>query len=290
MPARTVFRSIKNPELSVVIPSYDGDRGGNLSKLVDDLKAQTYKSLEIIVSAGEFPNGHARNVGVALASSSSKYYAFFDDDVRLGHEDVLKNFIVALSDPRIGLVGASQLPPIGSSWKQIWLGYDLAKAKFKIQKETVDTEMATHAGMACRRLVWEEMGGESDTLITGTDTDLRDRLRMSDYRVVVIHKTWVYHPLPNSFRKVLISAARNGKHQVAYRRKHGFQDGVLKPFKDIKSSSDFFLAVFREVMLFLPHIFISNSAPKIGFRPINALFRLVMVISYSHRLLKDKDI
>jgi GT2 family glycosyltransferase len=274
--------------MTIVIPSLDGVRGGNLQRLLGDLLAQTYKSIEIIVSIDETPNGHARNVGIKLASPSSKYYAFFDDDVRLGTPDVLDNFVKAMQDLQLGLVGASQLPPDNSSWKQRWIAYDLSKAKFPVQDRIVDTEMATHAGMACRRIVWEQMGGESDHLITGTDTDLRERLRASGYRVVVVPYTWVYHPLPTSFRAVLRAAIRNGRHQLTYRKEHGFQIAFLKPFKKIESGVDLLIAISREALIFIPHVFMSNSKPKLGFRPLNALFRLLMVTAYSVTAYQDE--
>lgn len=287
MPARHLYSCGDAPEMTIVIPSLDGARGGNLDRLLGDLLAQSYKPIEVIVSIGETPNGHARNVGIELASPSSKYYAFFDDDVRLGTPEVLCNFVKAMQDVQLGLVGASQLPPDDSSWRQKWIAYDLSKAKFPVQDRVVDTEMATHAGMACRRIVWEQMGGESDHLVTGTDTDLRDRLRASGYRVVVVPHTWVYHPLPISFRAVLRAAIRNGHHQLAYRKEHGFQTDFLKPFKKIGSGVDLLIAITREILIFIPHVFISNSRPKLGFRPLNALFRLLMVTAYSVTTYQD---
>jgi len=289
MPAKLIWTCSCAPELTIVIPSLDGSRGGNLELLVTELRAQTYQSFEIIVSIGERPNGHARNVGIEIACATSRYYAFFDDDVRLGSNQVLANLVAAMQDSRIGLVGASQLIPEVSSWKQKWIGYDLAKAKFPIQHTIVDTEMATHAGMACRRSVWAQMGGESDHLITGTDTDLRDRLRAAGYRVVVVPHTWVYHPSPTSFTVVLLSAIHNGKHQVGYRRVHGFQTGIIKPFKKVSNCLDAAIALAREIAIFVPHIFVSNSKPMIGFRPLNALFRFLMVASYTIHLFNEKS-
>lgn len=288
MPAKLLYSCCSSPEMTIVIPSLDGSRGGNLDRLVADLRAQTYQSFEIILSIGERPNGHARNVGIELACATSKYYAFFDDDVRLGSIDLLENFIAALKDARMGLVGASQLPPADSSWKQKWIGYDLAKAKFKIQNDIVDTEMASHAGMACRRAVWKQIGGESDHLITGTDTDLRERLRDAGYRVVVVPRTWVYHPLPTSFRGVLRAAIHNGRHQVGYRRLHGFQAGFFKPFKRVSSGRDVAIAIGREVLIFVPHVFLANRRPMVGFRPLNALYRFLMVATYSVSAFQDK--
>ena len=289
MPPKLLYASGSAPEMTIVIPSLDGSRGGNLDRLVADLCSQSYQSFEIVLSIGEKPNGHARNVGIKAACSSSSYFAFFDDDVRLGSTDVLMNLFMVLQDPVIGLVGVSQLPPEDSSWKQKWIGYDLAKAKFPIQDFIVDTEMATHAGIACRRNVWEQIGGESDHLITGTDTDLRERMRASGYRVVVAPRTLVFHPLPSSFLFVLRSAIHNGRHQLGYRKVHGFQKGFLKPFKNVSNGMGFVIAIVRETLIFIPHIFVANRKPMIGFRPLNALSRFLMVITYSVITFKDKS-
>lgn len=289
MPAEIAYQSGPNPETTIIIPSLDGVRGGNVGRLIEQLKGQTYSDIEIIISRNEKPNGKARNVGIAAASSSSRYYAFFDDDVKLGDGHVLANLLRALDDQAIGLVGASQLPPPDTSnWKQKWIGYDLGKAKFPIQEKLVDTEMATHAGMACRREVWERMGGETDTLVTGTDTDLRDRLRKAGFRVVVAPRTWVFHPLPDSFAKVLKGAIHHGWYQLDYRRVHGFQDGFVKPFKRISGTPSLVRSLARELLLFIPHIFMANRRPVLGFRPLNALFRLLMVCTYSMRAYRDR--
>lgn len=283
MPAELVYSCDGPPLVTIVIPSLDGDRGGNVERLIAQLKAQTVLSIEIIISRNEKPNGHARNVGIEIASLRSQFYAFFDDDVQLGSAVILENFLSVLQDSQIGLVGASQLPPEDSTWTQLWIGYDLAKAKFSIQKKIIDTEMATHAGMACRRTVWEEMKGESDVLVTGTDTDLRDRMRNYGYRVVVAPNTWVFHPLPKSILKVLKSAIYNGRHQLDYRQVHGYQKGFFRPFLRISSLPVLAMVLLREMLLFIPHIFIANSRPIVGFRPLNAAFRILMVMTYSLR-------
>jgi hypothetical protein len=287
VPAEKIYQSSSSPETTVIIPSLDGMRGGNVQRLVSQFKEQSYGNIEIILALNEKPNGHARNVGLTKAAASSRYYAFFDDDVTLGHNRVLADLLETLQDPKIGLAGVSQLPPPGSSWKQKWIGYDLGKAKFPVQKHLVDTEMATHAGMACRREVWEEMGGESDTLVTGTDTDLRERLRAAGYRVVVTPHTWVFHPLPDAFSKILKAASRNGWHQWDYRQVHGYQRGLGKPFKRVDGLLDLTVALSRELVLFLPHIFLANRNPPLGFRPLNAIFRLLMVGSYSLRAYRE---
>lgn len=289
MPATLAYRATAAPLVTVVVPSADGLRGGNVPRLLEQLRAQSVTSLEVILSIGESPNGHARNVGIKLASQSSRYFAFFDDDVELGDDRVVEKLIAHLDVRQIGLVGASQLPPTSSSLLQRWIGYDLGKAKFPVQQQLVDTEMATHAGMACRREVWEEMGGESDTLVTGTDTDLRERLRAAGYRVVVAAKTWVFHPLPTSVGQVLRGAIRNGWHQLDYRRVHGFQSGVLGPFRAIRSPAELAFVLAREVAIVVPSIFVARRRIAIGFRPLNAAFRFLMVTSYSLRAYRERN-
>jgi glycosyltransferase involved in cell wall biosynthesis len=79
------------PAISVVIPSRDGTRGGNVDRLLADLRSQTRQDFEVILAIGFSPNGHARNQGVKPARG--KYLVCIDDDVTLGHERVLENLI-----------------------------------------------------------------------------------------------------------------------------------------------------------------------------------------------------
>jgi len=89
----TVRTAIEHPDpvISVVIPSRDGKRGGNVDRLLDDLRSQTRQDFEVILAIGFSPNGHARNQGVKAARG--KYLVCIDDDVTLGHERVLENLI-----------------------------------------------------------------------------------------------------------------------------------------------------------------------------------------------------
>ena len=204
MPARKIFTFNDHPMVSIIIPSLDGNRCGNVEKLVKQIKKQTVKNIEIILSINEKPNGHARNIGVLAASKNSKYLCFFDDDVELGTDYIIKNFIDGLEIEKVGLVGASQLPPSDSSLFQRWIAYDLDKASSSIKKEIVDSEMVTHAGLACKTVLWRAFDGEDSNLITGTDTDLRERMRNNGYRVILVPNTFVFHPLPKRLFAIFI--------------------------------------------------------------------------------------
>lgn len=291
MPAKVIYQESIKPQVTVVIPSLDGSRGGNVDQLINQLKSQTFKSIEIILSINESPNGHARNVGIEKASISSQYFCFFDDDVSLDSNYVISNFLSGLEDSSIGMVGASQMPPSHSNLFEKWIAYDLNKAKFPVQKSVVDTEMATHAGLGIKRELWDKLEGEDDNLVSGTDTDLRQRIRDAGYRVVVVPNTLVYHPMPSNLPMILKSAIRNGKYQVFYMQKHGFQSGFLKPFSKINNSFDFLLKISTEMIIFLPHVFCVNrkSASAFGFRPVNAIYRLLMVYSYAKQCLRENS-
>lgn len=280
MPSKKIFQFEEKPIASVIIPSLDGNRDGNVEKLINDIKKQSFKSVEIIISINEKPNGRARNVGFEKVSESSEYLIFFDDDIILGNNLIIENFIQVLKNKKIGLVGASQLPPSNSSLKQLWIGYDLKRAKFEIVRNITETDMVTHAGMACRKEIWEIFDGESNNLVTGTDTDLRERLSSEGYKHVIPPDTFVYHPLPKNFTDVFKTAIFHGKYQYSYRKERGFQIKITKPFKKINTLNQFVFFCALEMLFFLPHIFITKRKIPIGFRPINALFRLLMVISY----------
>ena len=58
----TVYRAFSPKiEVSVVIPSADGRRDGNVPRLLDNLKSQSFRNMEVIVIVGVSPQGKAIN-------------------------------------------------------------------------------------------------------------------------------------------------------------------------------------------------------------------------------------
>lgn len=191
-----------NPKVSVIIPSLDGYRKGNVQKLLEDIRNQTIKDLEIRIVKGVVPGGKARNEGVKLAKG--KFLVFIDDDVRLGNECVIENLIKVLEDnDNIGLVGASQLIPEDSNWFQRQAAKQIPRSLFPITAEDKETDMVTHMCMATRKDFFLGIGGENEYLISGIDPDLRYRVRKAGKKIVVIANTWAYHPLPNNLLSLL---------------------------------------------------------------------------------------
>jgi glycosyltransferase involved in cell wall biosynthesis len=201
-PVRFVRRPVEAPSASVIIPSLDGVRGGNLAALIRDLEGQSFQDFELLVVVGVSPNGRSRNVGAAAARGS--YLIFIDDDVRLGHAGILEALLTALAQhEEFGLVGPSQRIPPDSTWLQHRMARQLPRTRLPVVEDFEESDMVSHMCLALRRSVWDEVGGESDTLVRGTDPDLRLRIRSAGYRIVVVPRTWAYHPMPQSLKRLL---------------------------------------------------------------------------------------
>jgi len=201
--------SSENPKVSVVIPSFDGYRGGNVPKLLEDLKGQTFQDFELHIVKGVRPNGRARNEGVKL--SKGRVLVFIDDDVRLGHNRVIENLIKPFEeDEAIGIAGTSRLLPTDANWFQKASARQLGRAIFPTVDRIVDSDMATHDCLSMPKDLYEGIGGEHDELVRGTDPDLRYRVRKAGLRVVIVPNTWIYHPLPKTLSKLIRKNFRNG--------------------------------------------------------------------------------
>lgn len=198
-----------HPAISVIIPSTDGSRGGNVSRLKQDLKRQTWPPDEVLVVVGVKPNGRARNVGAQRAKG--EYLLFLDDDVRLGHQKVVENLVKPfLHCPRLGATGASQRPPKGASLFQQMVSFQLPRMRSPFFTRPVESDLVTHWCICLPAKLYHEVGQEDPDLVRGTDPDLRVRLRRLGYSLKIVPHTWVYHPPPEDFKALLRTAFRNG--------------------------------------------------------------------------------
>ena len=198
------------PKVSVIIPSLDGYRGGNVPKLLDDLKNQTLQDFETIIVKGVKPNGKARNVGVRKAKG--EYLVCIDDDVRLGHERVLENLIRPLEEnPTIGMTGPSQLLPEDSSWFQRWAAKQAFRTQSPIVDKMTESDFVTHMCLAIPPQLYKDVGWENEEIVRGTDPDLRHRVRQAGYKIVIVPNTWAYHPMPDNLRSLLRIYFKNGR-------------------------------------------------------------------------------
>jgi GT2 family glycosyltransferase len=241
-------------KISVIIPSFDGVRGGNVEQLKNDLNNQTLPPSEIIVSVGVSPNGRARNEGVKKASNDADFYVFIDDDVTLGSEDLLEKLIMPfLKYEDMGITGPSQRIPEDSSWIQKLAARELPRSDFPIQEKLVDSDMVTHMCLCMPAELFKKVGWENPDIIAGTDPDLRYRVRKAGYRVCVAPECWAYHPMPQTFWKILKLSYIKGKNSAIVRKKH--PDMVLELDegfkKDFKPKRSFLYRIFRNIKILI---------------------------------------
>ncbi len=228
-----------NQKVSVIIPSFDGVRRGNVARLKEQLNTQTLKPFEVILSVGVSPNGRARNEGVKKASGD--YYVFIDDDVTLGHERIIENLIRPfVEDKTVGMTGPSQLIPPDSNWLQRTAARQIPRSEFPVQQELVDSDMVTHMCLCMPAKLFKEVGWENPDIIAGTDPDLRHRVRQAGYRVCVIPDSWAYHPMPETFAKLMRLSYVKGAQSAKVRKSHpglilDLDDGFKKGFKPRRS-------------------------------------------------------
>jgi len=138
------------PKVTVLIPSLDGYRNGNVPFLINQIENQSFKDLEVIVIKGMRPNGRARNEGAIRARG--EFLISIDDDVTLGHDRVIENLIRCLeSDQSLGLLGISKLIPENSSWFQRRTAKEIPRSVSPIYDRLTEGDLVDHVCHAIRK-------------------------------------------------------------------------------------------------------------------------------------------
>lgn len=195
--------------VSVVIPHFYPNREDNLKGLLEDLRSQTVKEIEVLVVHQVSPQGRAINEGIRAAKGN--VFVVIDDDSRIGHSQVIENLIEAIqNDPRVGMAGASVIAPKEANRFQKMAAKQFPRFQMPVVKELTDSDLPCHGGVAFQKKAFMEVGMERDDILRGLDPDLRVRFRKAGYRVVLVPDTWVYHPLPASLKKFCRTFFRNG--------------------------------------------------------------------------------
>ncbi|MBI4230541.1 MAG: glycosyltransferase [Planctomycetes bacterium] len=194
--------------VSVVIPSADGWRGGNVPRLVEAARSALGPDAEVVVVQGVRPCAAAHNEGARRAQG--ELLLFLDDDVIPEGPATLRLLVETLVDPTIGIAGAAQVPPPPRNAFQRWWTHASDRAAFRPVESVTDSDMATHAAMAIRRSVYREVGGEPAACWRADDQVLRARVREAGYRVVVVPGCLVFHPAPPGWSGYLRRRVRDG--------------------------------------------------------------------------------
>ena len=282
MPAKLAYEPSESPRVSVIIPSRDGFRDGAVPRLMDQIKAQTFGNVEIILVIGERPNGHARNVGVEIARG--KHFIFVDDDITLGSSHIIQKIVSVLdSDPTLGGVGTSCLAPTDSTWFQKRVAKEVIGTTPVVDEVTYGG-LIMHACLAIPSKVYDEIGGESDTLETGTDTDVRIRIDRAGYRTALVPDSWVYHPQDKTLRQFVMHYWWYGKGTPQMAELYPEHIG-----KTIESYWGALLYMVHGLVTFLPRIFLESRHAKPGFTPLNALADTVRRISYGYHWMRKRN-
>lgn len=199
----------EQPKASVILPVFNGEQSPHYSRLLKELRKQTFQDFEMIVSTGCSPNGRARNEGVAQAKGD--FLFFIDETVYLTGEKIFENMLVPFeSSSNIGIVGASCEAFPGISWIQRQYFSSRSFHIPMVEKPYLGARVQ-HACMVIPRKIYQKVGWESDRLITGTDNDLRIRVARSGYDAVLVPEALVYYEPPKSFFRMLEKSYQKGR-------------------------------------------------------------------------------
>ncbi|HEX9439535.1 MAG TPA: glycosyltransferase [Roseiflexaceae bacterium] len=293
------------PPVALIIPSLDGD----VEPLLASVRRQTLQPSEIEVVRGVRPNGRARNQGVAR--TRAPLLVFVDDDAVLGDERVIERLVAPLADPSIGVTGASKLLPPDAPPFQRWVAREVPRIVHPIVDQPLETNPdppsfyceITTTCCAMRRAVFDAAGGFDTALLRGVDTEFFVRVRRlqvlgvgyrvsersantqhptpnTQYRFVLVPRTWAYHPAPANLGALLRKHFLYGiGHAQEVRRDRS--RARARALRTPLHAAAFVL--FRTAIL-LPNIFLpySFAAPswRLGFKPLKALTSYVGALGY----------
>jgi len=198
------------PVISIIIPTMGSARQEFLPGLMTQIESQTFRNFEVILVIGDTRQGRAINCGAALAVG--KYLVTFDDDTRLGSDDLLENMLALVEKhPAIGMAGVANVVPDNASWCVRRIMLELPRRTSPIVSEIIDSDLAEHPCCMIPREVFLKIGGENELIPRGLDPYLRQAIRQAGYRVVVLPELYIHHLPPKTFRKFVRQFYRNGK-------------------------------------------------------------------------------
>jgi len=255
--------------IAVIIPSLNGAP----QVLLDALGEQTLPVDEREQVLNVRPNGHARNVGVARTAADT--LVFIDDDALPGTPDLIERLVEPLwRDEMLGVVGASKLIPPDGGWFQQWVAREVPRIEHAVVDAPLETNPdpptyyceITTTCCAMRREVFEAVGGFSDTLLRGVDTEFFVRVRRAGYRLLLAPNCWTWHPAPATLRALF-------RKQFLYGVGHG-QEVAADPTRAVGLQSRPGLYLLIRTALLIPNVFLAYSYAdpdlKLGFRPLRA--------------------
>ena len=197
-------------ELTIVIPTLDGRRGGYLARLIKQILNQNYQSFEIIIIQGDPSQGRAINLAVSIAKG--KYILTLDDDTFIPHQNTLSNLVKAIEEcPDIGMAGGINIIPDNAEAFIKRTMKELPRRSTPKVDRIVDSDMAEHPLLIMRKSVFIKIGGENELIPRGLDPYLREEFRKAGCRVVVVPGVEYSHLPPPTLPKLMKQFYKNGK-------------------------------------------------------------------------------
>jgi len=199
----------EHPSVSIVIPHFYEARGEALEQMIEILRKQTFRELEILVVHHVSPQGKAINLGARDAKG--EILVVMDDDTQVDDPELIEKLVRTVrEDPKVAMAGASIVSPKNGNWFQKQAARQFPRFQMPIVQEVIDSDFACHGCVAFRKDVFEQVGRELETIPRGLDPDLRVRIRKAGYRVVLVPQAWVYHPFPPGVFRFMRLFFRNG--------------------------------------------------------------------------------
>lgn len=271
------------PEFAVVIPSLAGE----IAALRASIERQTWQPCQIEVAVGVRPNGKARNL--ATAKTSAPLLVFIDDDAVLANDDAFEQLLMPLiTDASIGVTGASKLIPPDAPWFQRWVAREIPRIEHAVVSQPLESNPdppsfyceITTTCCAMRRAVYDDVGGFSNDLVRGVDTEFFTRVRRNGYRFMLVPHTWTWHPAPANLWALLRKHWLYGYgHAQEVRRDPARARGrALKTPLHALAYLAFRTAILP-INIFLPYSFAAPSW-KPSFKPLKALTSYVGALGY----------
>lgn len=275
--------SNKIPEFAVVIPSLAGE----IAALRASIERQTWQPCQIEVAVGVRPNGKARNL--ATAKTSAPLLVFIDDDAVLANDDAFEQLLMPLiTDASIGVTGASKLIPPDAPRFQRWVAREIPRIEHAVVSQPLESNPdppsfyceITTTCCAMRRAVYDDVGGFSNDLVRGVDTEFFTRVRRNGYRFMLVPHTWTWHPAPANLWALLRKHWLYGYgHAQEVRRDPARARGrALKTPLHALAYLAFRTAILP-INIFLPYSFAAPSW-KPSFKPLKALTSYIGALGY----------
>jgi len=201
-------------KLSVIIPTFDANRGGYFLQLLAQIDCQEFEDFEVIVVQGDPRQGRAINVAAVIAQG--RYLLTLDDDTSLPDSMTFGKLVAVMEKhPEIGIAGGNNVIPADANLFVRRVMQELPRRSWDPVNEIIDSDLAEHPCMIICAECFRFVGGENELIPRGLDPYLRQEFRKLNKRVVVVPGVNYHHLPPDNFSKLLLQFYRNGR-QAAY--------------------------------------------------------------------------